>query len=470
MSRLSESRKKEIIKRIRRAIKKGSFTVNSFADINGIDRRTVNHIISADDKLRKEYLTYQNSQEVKYQTERKNKVKCSSKQNTKGKPFVEEVSKDVSEKTCVITTKSLNIKTVAEALKIAEVDLDVWEVDRHLINSWEVTVGARNAGTNQCETFTNFQVKIWLKRKSQDVLALEELYEKIKVASPIVPIIKIPLRQQENGHNRELEISLADIHLGLRCFKPAADIDWTPEEAEIMTMAMLEELLASSKRFGPFEKIIFPMGHDFLHSDNVYNTTTAGTSQPEADAWQATFLRGERLGLAIVERMKEEAPVKVISIPGNHSRHSEIALGRILKAYYHNDENIEVDASISPFKFHLYGVNLIGFEHGHSIRQTVRLAALMANECRLDGWQQARYCEFHLGDQHRKGSGRPSMFEEQGVSVEFLPGLTPPNEWHRIHSYNWQKRAGMAFIWDKTAGPICRFQVNVDNYTGKIMK
>jgi hypothetical protein len=35
------------------------------------------------------------------------------------------------------------------------------------------------------------------------------------------------------------------------------------------------------------------------------------------------------------------------------------------------------------------------------------------------------------------------MMEEQGGSVEYLPGLTPPNEWHRIKSFNWQKRAGM---------------------------
>ena len=93
----------------------------------------------------------------------------------------------------------------------------------------------------------------------------------------------------------------------------------------------------------------------------------------------------------------------------------------------------------------------------------------MANECK-DAWSQTVYREWHCGDQHRKGSGKPMMFEEQGVSVEFLPGLTPPNEWHRIHSYNWQKRAGMAFVWDYTAGCIARIQTNVNSYTGEIMR
>jgi len=263
---------------------------------------------------------------------------------------------------------------------------------------------------------------------------------------------------------------LFDFYLGLRCFKGAADIDWTPDDAERMTMEILDDLIKLTKHLGPFERIVFPMGNDFLHTDSVYNTTTSFTPQPEADAWQNTFLRGELLGLAIMERMKKVAPIKVIVVPGNHARHSEIALGRIIAAYYHNDKNFEIDASASPYKFHHFGVNLLGFEHGHSIREQVRLAALMANECRLNGWKEARYCEFHCGDQHRKGSGKPHMFEEQGVSIEFLPGLTPPNEWHRIHSYNWQKRAGMAFVWDKTAGCVARFQRNIDNYTGKVMR
>jgi len=461
MSKLSGARKEQLKRKIRKDMKDGVFTVNNFAITNKVDRTTLARLLAGDKKLMQEYLKYKSNQQ-----------KAKSNKKEKEQPFVEEVSKDFSKNKGigVITTKSLNIKTVNEALIAAEVDLNIWEVDRFVINSWEVTVGGKSSGTGSSETFTNFQVKVWLKRKERDFLALEELYTKIKDASPITPLIRIPNKELKSRPQRELEISLADIHLGLRCYKGMADCDWTPEDAEVMTMAMLEELLALAERFGPFEKIIFPIGHDFLHSDNVYNTTTAGTSQPEADAWQNTFFLGERLGLAIVERMKKVAPVKVLSVPGNHSRHTEIALGRILNAYYHNDKNVEIDASSSPYKFHLYGVNLIGFEHGHSIRQQVRLAALMANECRLEGWQQARFCEFHLGDQHRKGSSKPSMLEEQGVSVEFLPGLTPPNEWHRIHSYNWQKRAGMAFVWDKTAGPICRFQVNVDNYTGKIMR
>jgi hypothetical protein len=460
---LTDKEKNKLKKEIKKEIKNKTFGIRKFSREWKCSETTVRRLLLNNNELNRLYNKYLNNN---------NKTKTKIRGNKKSKQtneYVKEVEKSFDETKGTVTTRSLDIKTVEQALKVAEVDLNIWEVDRHIINTWEVTVGGIKTGTGKCETYTNFQVKIWLRRKSEETLAIEQLLSEMKKHSVIIP--KFNINKKEIKNKRELEISLMDLHLGLRCFAPSADITWTPKDAEIMTMAMLEELINLAAVFGPYERIVFPIGNDFLHADNVYGTTTSNTPQPEADAWHNNFKRAEKLGLAIIERMLKVAPIKVISVPGNHARHSEIALGRILQAYYHNNKNVEIDATLSPYKFHNYGVNLLGFEHGHSIKQQVRLAALMANECRLDGvWEKARYCEWHLGDQHRKGSGKPHMFEEQGVSVEFLPGLTPPNEWHRIHSFNWQKRAGMAFVWDKSAGPISRFQVNVDNYTGKIMR
>lgn len=477
MSRnLTDKEKSKIKKEIIKGIKDNTFTQRDFANRYGYCRNTIRRIIAQDAKLNKDYKEYVKQQGARINNAKEYAPKSNNNNSNKAgdketKPFHKrEVERDVKGDNQTITVRSLDIKTIDAALEVAKVDMTVWEVERQIVNFWEVTIGGKSTGTGNSETYTNCQVKVWLKRLSPAVSALDELYEKIKSVSYKVP--KIPRTiLAKSKHLRELEISLVDIHLGLRCFKGAADIDWNPDDAEKMTMAILDELLIMSRHFGPFERIIFPLGNDFLHTDNAFGTTTAGTFQPEGDAWKNTYLRGETLALAIVERMLKEAPVKVISCPGNHDHISSITLGRLLNAYYHNHLDVEVDASMSPFKFHNYGVNLIGFEHGHSIRQQVRLAALMANECRLDGvWENARYCEWHLGDQHRKASGKPAHFEEQGVSVEFLPGLVPPNEWHRLHSFNWQKRAGMLFVWDKTAGPIARLQVNIDNYTGDIMR
>ena len=164
----------------------------------------------------------------------------------------------------------------------------------------------------------------------------------------------------------------------------------------------------------------------------------------------------------MVERLRQVDPVYVYEIPGNHSQMADFTMARVLKAYFRRDPDVQVDASSSPYKFHRAGVNLIGFEHGHHVKP-IRMAALMANERRRD-WAETEYREWHCGDQHRKGT--PNIaFEEQGCSVEYIPGLTAPNEWHRLKSFSHQKRGAMAYVWDHVAGPVCRVQFNISQYT-----
>jgi hypothetical protein len=367
-----------------------------------------------------------------------------------------------------ITVRSLDIKTLDDALRVAKVDSSVWEVDRYIVNSWETTMGAKSAGGCSPQTYTNFQVKVWLKRKAPEVRSLEILLGEIQKNGPVSA--PKPKAAKANGKFcRELEVSIVDPHLGLHCFEGGSDHNWDIETCEQMVLDLLQGLLESAKMYGPFSRIILPMGNDYFHADNVFHTTTQGTGQPESDSWQYVYVRGEKLAIKQIELCKAVAPVEVKIVPGNHDRQSVFTLGRLLNAYYHRDDTVSVDATASPYKFHHFGVNLIGFEHGHSIRDPIRLAALMANECR-DIWSQTVYREWHLGDQHRKGSSKPSTFEEQGVSVEYLPGLTPSCEWARLKSFNWQKRAGMAFVWDHDAGPIARLQININSYTGKVMR
>lgn len=327
---------------------------------------------------------------------------------------------------------------------------------------WQETIIKQGRGEPQTVT------KVRHRRHTPDSYVLEELLKRIEEKRPLIPLIKREY-VSPSDRKRMLEVSIFDIHLGLRCYAPAADGDWTPDMAHESTMEVLEKLLTDAEAVGPYQYILLPLGNDFFHCDNVFHTTTAGTPQPESDAWHHIYLMGEALAVEMIERCRQVAPVKILMVPGNHARQSEYTLGRFLHAYYRNDANVEVDASASPYKFEHYGVNLIGFEHGHSVIPQVRLAALMANECR-DIWSQTVYREWHLGDQHRKGSNKPSSFEEQGVSVEFLPSLVMPNEWSRLKSFNWQKRAGMAFVWDKKAGPVMRLQANINSYNHKLMR
>lgn len=374
------------------------------------------------------------------------------------------ISDEGDHKKRVLTIRSDTIRTLDGALKATDVDTAIWDVDRWSVNKRDfVSKTDLPAGVLLAATEL-WQVRVWLKRKPQEQIAVESLVDSLKKYSPICPKLTIP-RRRKGTPRRAFEFDLMDPHLGLHCFKPASDQAWSIEECEQMSMYCTREILHRAESYMPFEQIVWPFGNDFMHVDTLWHQTTGGTPQPEADAFHHTYERGVKLAIAIIEELKRVAPVKIIQIPGNHDRQTAFTMGLVLWAYYHNDKNVTVDCSSAPYKFFRYGQNLIGFEHGHSV-PPIRLAALMANECRKD-WAETCYREWHCGDQHRKGVGKPLMFEEQGVSIEYLPGLTPPNEWHKLKGFNWQKRGITAYIWDYDFGPQARLQVSFDAYTGK---
>jgi hypothetical protein len=359
----------------------------------------------------------------------------------------------------IATVMIPGLKTLDDLLRHMEVDQSVWEVDHHIINKWET--GTKHPKTGEVTVTPLFQIKAWLKRKTAQQRGTEDLIKRLEAGSPALPVIKRP-KMDKFTEKRSLEICIMDPHIGLLCNYPEADGPWDLELAAGCIMQAIDDLVAKAAPFGPFCEIFMPFGNDFTHADNLMHTTTAGTAQPEAISWHRVFDFAESVAIAMVERLRLVAPVKVYEIPGNHSMITDFTLARILRARFHGDKEVTVYASSSPYKFHRCGCNLIGFEHGHSVKP-IRLAALMANECRQD-WAETEYREWHRADQHRKGS--PTIeFEEQGVSVENVPGITIPNEWHRQKSYSHQQRGAMAYVWGWKSGPIARFQHNLSKYS-----
>jgi hypothetical protein len=359
------------------------------------------------------------------------------------------------------------IQTEEELLKAAGIDMEFYEIERCTVNNWEVAGTKSKAEWDGVWKTGLRQIKITLRRKKNDQLSVESILARIESASPIMLAINYPKRAKSVKYKRALEVSIMDPHYGMQCFKGDSDHSWGLEECEKLCLWSIDKLIERAEPHGPFDEIVFPLGNDFMHHDNMEHTTTRGTNQPEGLPYMYVYERAIQLAVTMVERLAELAPVKVIQVSGNHDHVTAFTLGHVLNAYYRNDPNVNVDVSPSPYKFWNFGTNLVGFDHGHHVKPA-RLAALMAHEC-VNLWATTAFREWHLGDQHRKGTGKPVTMEEQGVGVEYLPALTPPNAWHRLKAFNWQQRGAMGFVWDHNEGPLARLQVNLNSYTGKPM-
>ena len=395
-----------------------------------------------------------------------NNAGISYKNNTKGSDesnWREEKTRD----TWVINCKDSRIRNVNDAIKKAGVDMAIWEVDKVLVTGWDVTMKIRQGDYDKPFRSQNQKIGITLKRKvpvaTEDAVAnlLKRLENKSKKLS-LIKHKKIHISKRNS-----LEICLMDIHYGMRCFPPAADSLYSPEICEILVEDTINEFINITSHYN-IEEIVLPLGNDFFHVDGVFHTTTKGTGQPEADSYLNTFTTGEELAIKVIDTLKQIAPVKIYSIPGNHDRVSSFMLGRILQAYYKNDKNINIEADSSPYKAHRYGVNLWAYEHGNSV-QAIRLAGIMANEWSKD-FAETKFRSWHLGDQHRRGSAKPSMLAEQGVSIEYLPSIVASNEWSKIKGYTNQQRGSQAYLWNYETGPVGKFHVNIDKDTNKVLK
>lgn len=351
-----------------------------------------------------------------------------------------------------IVARGLDVKTLDKALEIAKVDLSVWKVERHVINSWEVT-GRNKDG--KFGTYTNWQVKAWLVRKSPQEASIEKLLSTLKKDAPKPQ----PLKYRRKKSDRLLEISIVDVHNGLRCQPPTAEDFWNPELSRSMLLGTSAALVSAAESCGPFDRIVVPIGHDWMHIDGPDSATTKGTLQPEADEYLSMFLAAEKLAIEWILSLREIAPVEIIVVPGNHDWVSAFALGRILSAYFHKDPHVGVDTwnnPTDPYKWLRWGCNLIGYFH--KVKNPLAMAALMANE-RPQDWAETAggWREWHVGDQHRRGEYRPFVMEEQGVGIEFQPSIVPSNAWARSQGYTHQRRSGTAHVWDKEEGQIARF-------------
>lgn len=130
-----------------------------------------------------------------------------------------------------ITSNHPAIHTLAQLLEYCQVDLKVWEVERHVINSWPTAAKKREVdlqyevqedakgnpktvkhgkikSDGKLTAKTNIQVKAWLRRKE-----LRKLYPTLQPIELTVPALKA-VRRKKNGIRRGLLV--ADVHVGFK--------------------------------------------------------------------------------------------------------------------------------------------------------------------------------------------------------------------------------------------------------------
>jgi len=340
-------------------------------------------------------------------------------------------------------TTDQRVRTLADLIRVCEIDTNEWQIERWIANKW--AVGAVDPKTGSVVTTPLFQVKAWLVLNRPVMGATARIAELVADAKrQIGPRSQVKLKP--SGPHM-LEVAIPDLHLGKLAWAPeTGGANYDSKIAVRLFLEALDTLIARTDSF-KFERVVFPVGHDFYHSDSKQGTTTKGTILDTDSRYHKSFAIGRRLISDAVDRLREIAPVTVVIVPGNHDALSSFHLGDSLACLYHKTPSVTVLNDPIPRKYIHYGANLILFTHGDKGKRQ-QLPLLMATEKPAE-FGASRYREAHVGHTHEL-----RVQEEMGVRIRISPALCPPDAWHSENHYLGNVRSAEALVWSRQHGNI----------------
>ena len=342
-----------------------------------------------------------------------------------------------------ISLPKTRIHTLEELLDYCEVDLSIWAVDRFICNKWEV--GAKNSDGN-VEVSPLFHVKAFLSRRKEvesikkEIEALKELAASYPWPSPTFEINGSP-------SGLMLEVNLPDTHFGKLAWGiETGHANYDVKIAEIVYWEALETLLSRVTHL-KFDQILFVVGNDILNSDDIEGRTTAGTYVSSDCRYHKTFVAVRNIMIKAVERLRQNAPVKIVIVSGNHDQLSCWHLGDSLEMYFRNYRDVEIDNLPRQRKYHKHGQVMLMLTHGHKGKKSDYPLLMATEQPVMFGATKFREC--HTGHVHMT-----KLDEQHGVRVRVLPALCAPDDWLATNGFVGNLRNAEAYIWSDTEGLI----------------
>ncbi len=247
-----------------------------------------------------------------------------------------------------------------------------------------------------------------------------------------------------------VEPAICDLHLGKLGHENECGENYDYKIARDRFNFIIDDVYNRAKDL-PVKKVLYPFGSDFWQINSKKGTTFAGTLVDSDSRVQKLFLVGIQMHIIAIDKLRQLGPVSVVLVPGNHDEEISFYALMYLAAWYKDAKDVEVWTDIKSRKYVWFGINLIGYAHGH--QEGKRILGNMQVEA-PEAWAKAKVREWHLAHKHRY-----QVQEEHGVTVRELSALTGKDAWEfgmgysgaitRTQTFIWHKEDGLYAIWEK---------------------
>lgn len=270
--------------------------------------------------------------------------------------------------------------------------------------------------------------------------AVEGFKEELPPALPIAP----PSAAREDLCT---QYTVTDFHFGMLAHAIEGDglgADWNLDIAEDTLVKSISYLANKSPASGT--AILALMG-DLLHFDGPDPITPTHRHPLDSAGRQRTVVRSvvRALRRTIKVLLEKHQRVIVVVIEGNHDLSSTPWLRELLITHYEDEPRVEVIDKDLPYQAVEFGVNFIGFSHGHK-RKKESLPALFVAMFR-EMWGRTKTGIIHTGHYH---SGDEKDFP--GIRLVQHRTITAPDS-HSLRGGWFSEREMASFYYHAKFGP-----------------
>ena len=378
----------------------------------------------------------------------RSKKKPLSQKKSEKKQTEIKIKKEETKNTLHITCSSYNIKTLEDLISHSNIDTKIWEIDRFITNSWETTMSGKRSSTNKDQTYTNYQIKAWWKRKTPEIISLNNL----QYYKPEYHNISIKKYKNEILH----EISIFDHHFGKFAWECESGENF---DLKIAKKRFIDAIISLCKFEIKPNRILFPLGNDILHINNESNTTYKGTQQDVDTRLTKIFEFAYNTIIDSIFTLSSIAPIDIIWVGSNHDLNTSWFLCHSIAQFFKETDRVTINYSPKVRKSYIWGDNGIFFDHGEI--KPDKLVNILSTEFAKD-WGVVKWRECHAGHLHKKQEISYTTADTFGSLIyRRIPSLTGTDAWHYKNGFIGSPKAAQSFIWDKHEGQIANYTHNI---------
>ena len=351
-----------------------------------------------------------------------------------------------------------DVRTLEDLLKVCEVDLSIWEVEKFIVNKWATARKNKTVGLTWVDGVSTghvkdhggmkvqplYQVKAWLKKKREatDFAKLTEIFlDRAKQHAPK------SFKYQAVPASRDClyVLNIQDLHLAkLAWGRATRGADYDIRIAERVYNEAVDDLMRKvpSNRV---EEVVVIVGSDFFQVDNDKSETTRGTYVDSDSRVFKAFEVGTKIMTETIEKIAGQFKVRLVVVPGNHDQAISQYLGFYLSAWFRVHPNVVVDHELGSRKYVGYGKTLIAFDHGDEIKlDKLPLTMMRENQSTVSNY---KFFEALTGHLHHE-----QVDEYSGVKVRIAPALCSSDKWHSSRGYVGSTRQSQGLLYQRDNG------------------